>query len=166
MLLSFFKAWQIILMSRMLEIECKATDSFDVAAWVMADCSSIKTVGKYSMKTQHEWLAILGQPVIRIILTIIIRIRIPVLHMKLKTSTFRCFDYIFPDLLLSSLTHFFLPFHLLAGLHQSSENGISFKGTWHSGDKCTDMELSFTHQEGKQQASACELSPVPKLECR
>lgn len=107
----------------------------------------------------------LEQPVIRIILTIIIRI-IPVLHVKLKTNTFRCFDYIFPDLLLSSLTHFFLPFHLLTGLHQSSENGISFKGTWHSGDKCTDMELSFTHQEGKQQASACELSPALKLECR
>lgn len=38
-------------MSRMLEIEYKATESFDVATWVMADCSLIKTVGKYSMKT-------------------------------------------------------------------------------------------------------------------
>lgn len=71
-----------------------------------------------------------------------------------------------PDLLFSSLTHFlfslFLNFHLLTGLHQSSENGISFKGTWHSDDKCTDMELSFMHQEGKQQPSACEVSLVPE----
>lgn len=42
---------------------------------------------------------------------------------------------------------------LLTGLHQSSQNGISFKGTWHSDDKCTDMDLSFTHQERKQQSS-------------